>query len=177
MLFAPKTKFGRRLYNNSHQNPKTSFYELTAITAEGEKFDFQQLKGKKVLIVNTASDCGFTAQLAELQKLQTANESHLQIIAFPSNEFKNQEKLTDSEIVSYCKNNYRITFPIMAKTRVVKGKDQNEVFQWLTFSRLNGWNDHAPDWNFSKYLVDENGTLISYGGPAIPASEMLLKIQ
>lgn len=177
MLFAPKKKFRRMLYNDKQQQPEQSFYELRTTTVDGNNFDFQLLKGKKVLIVNTASGCGFTPQLAELQSCYNEYRSYLQIIAFPSNDFKDQEKLTNSEITSYCETNYGISFPIMSKTKVTKGHGQNIVYQWLCSAPLNGWNDQAPDWNFSKYLIDEDGALIAYGGPAVSVKEMLSKIR
>lgn len=175
MLFAPRKKFGIRLNNDENQQPYQSFYALNAIAADGKIFDFQQLKSKKVLIVNTASDCGFTAQFAELQRLQSAHKDDLQILLFPSNNFKNQEKLNEGEIINFCRTNYKITFPIMAKSNVVQSIDQNAVYKWLTSPELNGWNNHAPDWNFAKYLIDEKGILAKYGGPAVSLKDLVAK--
>jgi glutathione peroxidase len=94
------------------------------------------------------------------------------VIGFPANDFKEQEKGNDHDIAAFCKINYGVTFPLAAKSSVVRGKQQNEIFKWLSDKKLNGWNDQQPTWNFSKYLVDENGVLTNYFDPAVsPASE------
>jgi len=147
--------------------PPVSFYSLKATAINGSAFDFGQLKGKKVLIVNTASDCGYTAQYDELEKLYNAYKDKLVIIAFPSNDFKDQEKSSDKEIEQFCKLNYGITFPLMQKCVVKKRENQQEVFKWLTGAGSNGWNSKQPEWNFSKYLVDEQGFLLNYFPPGI----------
>ena len=98
------------------------------------------------------------------------------IIAFPANDFKNQEAGTDEEIEKFCTFNYGVTFPLAKKSTVVRSAEQNEVFKWLSEKKLNGWNDKAPSWNFSKYLVDENGLLTHYFDPAIsPLSDEVLR--
>lgn len=144
-----------------------SFYSLKDTTIDGKEFNFSQLKGKKVLLVNTASDCGFTGQYEELQKLYTRFSDKLMIIGFPANDFKEQEKGTDEEIAKFCKTNYGVSFPLMKKSIVIKDSFQNEVFKWLTDAVKNGWNKQQPTWNFSKYLVDEKGRLINYFDPAL----------
>jgi glutathione peroxidase len=152
-----------------------SFYSLKTITNQGTQFDFSQLKGKKVLLVNTASDCGYTPQYADLQKLYEQYKEKLVIIGFPANDFKEQEKGDDEQIASFCKVNYGVTFPLAQKSSVVKGNQQNEVFNWLSDKNKNGWNDKQPTWNFSKYLVDESGVLTNYFDPAIsPISEEVI---
>ena len=145
----------------------TSFYSLKTVTNQGTIFDFSQLKGKKVLLVNTASDCGYTPQYADLQKLYEQYKDRLVIIGFPANDFKEQEKGSDEQIAAFCKANYGVTFPLAQKSSVVKGNQQNEVFKWLSDKNKNGWNDKQPKWNFSKYLVNENGILINYFDPAV----------
>lgn len=144
-----------------------SFYSLSAIANNKTPFDFSVLKGKKVLLVNTASNCGYTAQYSELQKLYELHKDKLVILGFPANDFKEQEKGSDEEIASFCQVNFGVSFPLMQKTTVVKGAQQNNVYQWLTDAAKNGWNNTAPEWNFSKYLVDENGTLIDYYPPSV----------
>lgn len=162
----------------SHRKIATpvSFYSLRATLNNGSVFDFSTLKGKKVLLVNTASNCGYTNQYEDLQKLFKENEDKLVVIGFPANDFKEQEKGTDEEIAGFCKLNYGVTFPLMKKSVVIKGPAQNEVFKWLTDPAKNGWNKKQPSWNFSKYLVDEEGALINYFGPAIsPVSNDITK--
>lgn len=149
------------------KNPPVSFYALKAKTISGQDFDFATLKGKKVLIVNTASDCGYTGQYDELQQLYDAHKDKINVIGFPANDFKDQEKGSDEEIEKFCKLNYGVSFPLMKKGTVIKNQQQQEVFQWLTDPEKNGWNDQQPVWNFSKYLVDENGRLVHYFAPAV----------
>lgn len=158
---------GKKHLANDNVKPLTSFYELSATANDNSVFSFSQLKGKKALIVNTASDCGFTAQFAELQKLHEQQKDKLVIIAFPANDFKEQEKGDDAAIAGFCKLNYGISFPLMKKSVVIKGDGQNGVFQWLTDKSKNGWNDQEPEWNFSKYLVNENGELTHYFSPGV----------
>ena len=147
--------------------PPVSFYSLKAIANNGNEFDFAQLKGKKVLLVNTASDCGFTGQYDQLQLLQEKYKDHLVVLGFPANDFKEQEKGSDEEIAAFCKINFGVTFPLMKKSTVRKGAHQNNIFKWLSDSTLNGWSNKQPSWNFSKYLVDENGQLVHYFDPSI----------
>lgn len=152
---------------NTNAAPSTPFYSLKAVANNGSAFDFSRLKGKKVLLVNTASDCGYTNQYDELQKLYSQYQNKLVILGFPANDFKEQEKGTDADIAQFCKVNYGVSFPLMKKSSVIKSEQQNEVFKWLSDAAQNGWNNQAPKWNFSKYLVDENGVLLHYFDPAI----------
>jgi glutathione peroxidase len=147
--------------------PPVPFYTMSVKLNSGSLLPLESLKGKKVLLVNTASDCGYTAQYDELQKLQEQYKDKLVIIGFPANDFKEQEKGSDDEIAAFCKINYGVTFPLAVKSSVIKGPDQNEVFKWLSDSSMNGWNQHAPVWNFSKYLVSEKGDLIGYFEPSV----------
>lgn len=138
---------------------QANFYDNSAQTINGEDFDFSSLKGKKVLIVNTASKCGLTPQYEELQKLwEQYGGDDFVIIGFPANNFMNQEPGSDTEIKEFCTENYGVTFPMMAKISV-KGKDMHPVYKWLTSKELNGVEDSKVSWNFQKYLVSENGTL------------------
>lgn len=154
------------LKNESIQ-PPVSFYSLQTTLSDGSTFNFSGLKGKKVLLVNTASDCGYTDQYADLEKLYQQYKGELVILAFPANDFKEQEKGNDETIATFCKKNYGVTFPIMAKSSVIKSNRQNNIFNWLTNTAGNGWNDKAPSWNFSKYLVNDKGQLTNYFDPGI----------
>ena len=156
--------------------PLVSFYSLKAVQNDGKEFNLNSLKGKKIMVVNTASDCGYTAQYAELQSLFEQHRDKLVILGFPANDFKEQEKGTDEEIAQFCKLNYGVQFPLAKKSSVIKSDQQNEVFKWLTDKTKNGWNEQQPTWNFSKYLIDENGALIKYFDPAVsPASDEVIK--
>ena len=155
--------------------PPVSFYSLTTTLLNGTTLDMASLKGKKVLLVNTASACGYTAQLEQLQQLYSQYNPSLVIIGFPANDFKEQEQGSNEEIGSFCKKNYGVTFPLAEKSIVVKKPGQNSVFQWLTEPARNGWNSQAPTWNFSKYLVNETGMLTHYFAPGInPAGNEVL---
>ncbi|MBN1387330.1 MAG: glutathione peroxidase, partial [Bacteroidales bacterium] len=134
-----------------------SIYDFTVKTLEGEDFSFSELKGKKVMIVNTASKCGLTPQYEELQELwEHYGGDDFLIIGFPANNFMNQEPGSNEEIKEFCTRNYGVTFPMMSKISV-KGKDMHPVYQWLTSRELNGYEDSEVQWNFQKYLIDENG--------------------
>jgi len=152
--------------SNSIQ-PPISFYSLQTTLSDGSTFNFAALKGKKVLLVNTASDCGYTDQYADLEKLYQQYKVGLEIIAFPANDFKEQEKGTDEEIASFCKKNFGVSFLLMKKSSVIKGADQNKIFEWLTDSTKNGWNNQQPSWNFCKFIVDEQGRLTNFFGSTI----------
>jgi len=153
--------------SNDTVKPVVPFYTLKGTLNNGKEFNFDSLKGKKILLVNTASDCRYTPQYAELQKLYDEHKDKLVIIGFPANDFKEQEKGNDSEIAEFCKVNYGITFPLMTKSTVVKGNNQNEIFKWLSDENKNGWNNQQPTWNFSKYLVNESGVLTKYFAPSL----------
>jgi glutathione peroxidase len=137
-----------------------SIYDFTVKDINGQDFSFSQLKGKKVMIVNTASKCGFTPQYEELQELwDHYGGDDFIIIGFPANNFMNQEPGSDEEIKEFCTRNYGVTFPMMSKISV-KGKDMHPVYKWLTSVDLNGFEDSVVQWNFQKYLIDENGKLV-----------------
>ena len=152
---------------NEQKQPPISFYSLKGTLNNGDTLDFASLKGKKVMLVNTASDCGYTDQYDALQKLYNENKEKVLVIGFPANDFKQQEKGTDEEIAQFCKLNFGVTFPLMKKSIVIKTGGQNEVFQWLTDSAKNGWNNKPPSWNFAKYIVNEEGVLTNYFGSSI----------
>ncbi|MBI2730416.1 MAG: glutathione peroxidase [Sphingobacteriales bacterium] len=164
-----------KAFSNHQVQPPVSFYSLKPVLNNGTIYDLSQLKGKKVLLVNTASNCGYTNQYDDLQKLYEQEKDKLVILGFPANDFKEQEKGSDEEIAQFCKLNFGVTFPLMKKSVVIKGAEQNEVFKWLSDSTLNGWSNKQPSWNFSKYLVDEEGRLTNYFDPSIsPISEEVI---
>src|SRR5687768_6312673 len=152
---------------NEKKAPPVSFYSFRVTLGNGQVLDFATLRGRKVLLVNTASDCGYTEQYADLQKLYEENRDSLVIIAFPANDFKEQEKGSDEEIASFCKLNYGVTFPLAKKSVVINSPQQHEVFKWLTDPARNGWNNKPPVWNFTKYLINEEGVLTHYFGPSV----------
>ena len=139
---------------------QTSFYDLKTKTIDGKEFKFSELKGKKVMIVNTASKCGYTPQYEDLEKLyQAYKDKNFVIIGFPANNFGHQEPGTNEEIKEFCTKNYGVSFPIMEKISV-KGDDMDPIYKWLTEKALNGKMDSSVRWNFQKYLIDENGNLV-----------------
>jgi glutathione peroxidase len=157
--------------NKDNVKPTASFYDLSTTANDDTLINFSDFKGKHVLIVNTASDCGYTAQLSDLKKLHDVYADRLVILAFPSNDFKEQEKLSDSEIASFCVRTFGIPFKLAKKTSVLKGPAQHRVYQWLTDKNKNGWNNDAPKWNFSKFLINPAGVLThTFGAGVSPLS-------
>lgn len=144
------------------KTPVVDFYSLKPVLNSGDTLDLSSLKGKKILLVNTASDCGYTDQYSDLQKLYEQENGQLVILAFPANDFKEQEKGSDEAIASFCKKNYGITFPLMKKSVVSRSAGQHPVFAWLSDAAQNGWNNQAPSWNFCKYLVNKEGALTHF---------------
>ena len=150
------------LENKNGATPSMSFYDLTMIAIDGTPFNFSNLKGKKIMIVNTASDCGYTGQYEALEKLQQQYKEQLVVIGFPANDFKEQEKSDNQNIAAFCKKNYGVSFPLMEKSIVIKKNHQNLVHKWLSDMSLNGWCNQEPAWNFCKYLINEQGVLVNY---------------
>jgi len=166
----------KKLYGGENIVPKIPFYNLSATLNNGQELSFENFKNKKVLIVNTASNCGYTNQYEELQKLYEQNKENVIVLAFPSNDFKQQETGNDEEIAAFCQVNFGVSFPVAKKTIVVKSPNRNKVYEWLTNKELNGWNNQQPTWNFSKYLINERGQLSYYFDPAIsPLSEDVIR--
>jgi glutathione peroxidase len=147
--------------------PVTSVYTIPFELINGDTADLSAYRGKKIVVVNTASDCGYTGQYEELQKLYAQRKDDIVIIGFPANDFKQQEKGSNEEIASFCKKNYGVDFPLAMKTTVIKSADQHPIFKWLSDQKQNGWNEQAPSWNFSKYIIDEQGKLIGYFDPGV----------
>lgn len=161
--------------NIQHKMPLISIYTLKAMKINNQLLLLKDLKGKKILLVNTASDCGYTGQYEDLEKLYRQYEGKLVVLGFPANDFQQQEIGTDEDIASFCKINYGVTFLLMKKSQVKKGTGQNQVFNWLSDAHKNGWNNKAPVWNFSKYLLDEQGVLTHYFDPSVsPLSNEVL---
>jgi glutathione peroxidase len=150
------------LTNKNNAAAVVSFYTLVAKDINGNEFKFSDLKGKKVLIVNTASNCGFTGQYEALESLSKQYGNKLVVIGIPSNDFKEQEAAANADIASFCKKNYGVTFPLMEKSIVIKKNHQNEIYKWLSDMSLNGWCNQEPAWNFCKYLINEQGVLVNY---------------
>ena len=172
-LFGSNNQVAR---NDNGKKPQESFYDLEVLGNTGSVIRFSEFAGKKVLLVNTASECGYTDQYAELEKLYQQYQGKLIILGFPANDFKNQEKGDDAAIATFCKLNYGISFPLIRKSQVIKGEKQNNVYQWLTSATHNGWNNRQPDWNFSKYLVNEVGVLTNYFSQNIsPLDDIVIK--
>ncbi len=144
---------------------QSSIHSFTTKTIEGDVFEMSSLKGHKVLIINTASKCGFTSQYEQLQQLyETYKDQNFTIIGFPANNFLNQEPGTNEEILEFCQVNYGVTFPLMTKISV-RGADIDPIFEWLTTKDKNGVSDRSVSWNFQKFLIDENGFLVDVFSP------------
>jgi len=144
---------------------KKSFYDFKATTIEGQPFDLSSLRGKKVLVVNVASKCGYTPQYAELETLYEKYLTYnFVIIGFPANNFMGQEPGTNAEIKEFCTSKYNVTFPMMAKISV-KGKDIDPLYSWLTSKDQNGVVDAPVKWNFQKFMIDEQGQVVDFAAP------------
>ena len=154
----------------------TSFYDFKLKSLDGsEEIELSKYKGKKVLLVNVASKCGFTPQYEQLQGLHKEYGNKVVVLGFPANNFGSQEPGTHEEIATFCQKNYGVTFQMFEKISVT-GNDQHPLYQWLSDKSQNGWNDQAPTWNFCKYLIDENGALLKYYGSAVdPVGDEILK--
>jgi len=146
---------------------KTSFHDLSATTIDGQIFDFSTLKGKRVLLVNVASKCGYTSQYEGLQELHaTYGSDEFVIIGFPSNDFGGQEPGSELEIKSFCSKNYGVTFQMMGKVST-DGDNGHPVYQWLSNAAQNGVDDVNVSWNFNKFLVDSEGNWVSHLGSRV----------
>jgi glutathione peroxidase len=163
------------LKNINNTKPNTSVYDIPFKLNNGKTGTLSVYKNKKILIVNTASNCGYTNQYESLEKLFEQHSDTIEVIAFPSNNFKEQEKGNDEEIAQFCKMNYGVTFPLAKKSVVVKANDQNKIFEWLTNENENGWLTQQPTWNFCKYLINEEGVLTHFFEAGVePLSEEMM---
>jgi glutathione peroxidase len=152
-----------------------SFHELSALDINGNTVSMSSFKGKKVLVVNTASKCGYTKQYAQLQELyESFKDKDLVVVGFPSNDFGGQEPGSEEEIAAFCQKNFGVSFPMMGKVST-KGSDQHPVYQWLTEQSRNGVMDAKVKWNFHKFLIDEEGRLVAeYPSGVTPLDEKIL---
>jgi len=142
-----------------------NFHSFNVKTIDGEEISLSQFKGKKALVVNTASKCGLTPQYEDLQHLyEEYGGDNFVIIGFPANNFLKQEPGTNDEIKEFCTLNYGVTFPMMAKISV-KGKDIDPLYEWLTIKENNGVMDAKVSWNFQKFMIDEDGNLVGMVSP------------
>jgi len=154
-----------------------SIYDLTFRTKTGEEKSLSEYRGKVLLIVNTASKCGFTPQYEELQRLyERYNDNGLEILAFPSNQFMNQEPGTDDEIQQFCQLNYGVTFPVLPKTDV-KGENKHPIFEYLTEQAPGALGTKAIKWNFTKFLINRTGDSVKRFSPQTKPSTMITEIE
>jgi glutathione peroxidase len=153
-----------------------SFYDFKTKTIDGKEFDLSSLRGKKVLVVNTASKCGHTPQYAQLEELyKKYGPDKFVIIGFPANNFFHQEPGTNEEIKNFCTTNYGVTFPMMSKISV-KGNDMDPIYQWLTSKTENGVMDAPVKWNFQKFMIDEEGHLVGMVPPGdLPITDKIIR--
>jgi glutathione peroxidase len=146
---------------------KQTIYQFKVTDLYGNEFDFASLKGKKILIVNTASECGLTPQYKDLEAIYGKyKEKNFVIVGFPANNFGAQEPGSNEQIAAFCQKNYGVTFPMMEKISV-KGNDKHELYQFLTEKSKNELQDSDVEWNFQKYLINENGELVKVLSPRV----------
>lgn len=138
-----------------------SIYDFKLKDIDGNEVDFAAYKGKKLLLVNVASKCGYTPQYADLQALNEKYGDKVTILGFPANNFGGQEPGTHEDIKAFCTDNYGVTFTLFEKISV-KGADKHPLYRWLSDKNLNGWNNTEPSWNFCKYLINEKGELVKF---------------
>lgn len=155
---------------NENMNTETqieTIYQFRVKDLYGKEFDFATLKGKKILVVNTASECGLTPQYKDLEAIyEKYKDKNFVIVGFPANNFGSQEPGSNEEIAKFCEKNYGVTFPMMSKVSV-KGKDMTEIYQFLTQKGKNGLQDSEVEWNFQKYLINEEGRLVKVLSPRV----------
>ncbi|MFM8371778.1 MAG: glutathione peroxidase [Bacteroidota bacterium] len=143
-------------------NPSaTSIYQFTVNSLDGKPVSLSDFKGKKIVILNVASKCGYTPQYADWEKFYKANNDKVVVLGFPCNDFMGQEPGSASEIADFCQKNYGVSFPMFEKVHV-KGPNKSPLYKWLTDPAQNGWNRDEPSWNFCKYLINEKGELTNF---------------
>lgn len=157
---------------------KPSVYDFRFKTLQGAEINLNEFKGRKMLLVNVASECGFTPQYKELQQLYDQYGTKVVVIGFPANDFGGQEPGSNQEIASFCEKNYGVTFPVVEKIAVT-GPEQHPLYQYLSSKALNGVTDEAPSWNFCKYLIDETGKVVQFFPSKVAplSSELIAAIQ
>ena len=154
--------------------PTKSLYDFTVKSIDGKTVPLSGFKGKKVVILNTASKCGYTPQYADWEKFYKAHGDKIVVLGFPANNFMGQEPGTNEEVASFCQKNYGVTVPMFEQVDVV-GNDQAPLYKWLTTKSLNGWNDKAPTWNFCKYVIDEEGKLTNFFASGVKPDDAKFK--
>lgn len=148
-----------------------SFYEFTVNSLTGDPVSLEQYRGKKIIILNVASKCGYTPQYADWEKFYSENKDEVVVLGFPCNDFMGQEPGSASDIAEFCQKNYGVSFPMFEKVHV-KGDQKAPLYQWLTDPAQNGWNSQEPSWNFCKYLINEKGELTHFFASKVkPGSE------
>jgi glutathione peroxidase len=164
--------------NDKTENLSSNIYDYSFTSLTGKTISLKEFKGKKILFVNTASECGFTPQYEKLEAVYEKYKDKLVIIGFPTNDFGRQEPGDNEQIASFCKNNYSVSFPMSEKI-TVKGNDMSPIYKWLTKKSLNGKLDTDVKWNFQKYLIDENGNFVTvfYSKVKPDDKEIIEKIQ
>lgn len=139
----------------------TSFFQFTVNSLDGKPVSLEQFRGKKIIVLNVASKCGYTPQYADWEKYYTENKEKVVVLGFPCNDFLSQEPGSAEDIASFCQKNYGVSFPMFEKVHV-KGDETAPLYRWLTDPAQNGWNNEAPSWNFCKYLINEKGELTNF---------------
>ncbi|MDX5339505.1 MAG: glutathione peroxidase [Cyclobacteriaceae bacterium] len=161
---------------NYNQTMESNFYEFKMKDIEGKEVDFSSFKGKKLLIVNVASKCGYTKQYAQLQELHENFGDKVLVLGFPANNFGGQEPGSNEEIKAFCDAEFGVTFPMFQKISV-KGFDKHPLYRWLSDASQNGWNNEEPSWNFCKYFINEKGELVKFFPSSVnPLDEEILKM-
>jgi len=160
LFFAPAPK----------EDIPSSIYDFKVTSLDGGEIDFSAFRGKKILIVNTASKCGHTPQYKELEEIYQQYKDKLVVVGFPANDFMSQEPGSNEEIAAFCEKNYGVTFPMAAKISV-KGRKMAPIYRWLTNKDYNGVQSSSVKWNFQKYLISETGTLIAVFEPKIKPTD------
>jgi len=166
MLLSTFLLFGFLFGAHTKTDLPKSIYDFKVAALDGSTIDFSQYKGKKILIVNTASKCGFTPQYADLEALYEKYKDKLVIIGFPANNFLFQEPGSNGDIATFCKKNYGVSFP-MAEKISVKGRKMAPIYQWLTHKDYNHYASSSVKWNFQKYLINEKGELTAVFPPSV----------
>ena len=138
-----------------------SFYDISINDINGEEINLERFKGKKVMIVNVASRCGYTSQYKDLQSLYEKNKDNLEIIAVPCNDYGSQESGSNSDIKNFCETNYGVSFTMSSKQKI-KSSPMSDLYRWLSDPKQNGWNNSLPSWNFCKYVINEDGQLTHF---------------
>lgn len=164
------------LHPSFDQTMESSFYDFKMKDINGKEVDFSEFKGKKLLLVNVASKCGYTKQYAQLQELYAEHGDKILILGFPANNFGGQEPGSNEEIKDFCSTEYGVTFPMFEKISVA-GFDKHPLYRWLSDASQNGWNNEEPSWNFCKYFINEQGELVKFFPSKVtPLDEEILQL-